>query len=1005
MKSKKLQSLSLSVICALFVMCMLAVPSWAASLAKINSVKASAKDTSIVLSWEKKTGITAYQVFQYNESTKKWVKAATVTTNKATISKLSPATSYTFQVRSYKKTTKGYTYSPYSDRITVKTILSKPKTPVATPGNNYVDISWTKLKNAQAYQIEFYDYTKKAWARKKTVTANSAKIESLTSVKSYKFRIRAYNKAGKLVYSPYSDVVYFTTKPDPVKSVKIDKVDTNKVTLSWSKVNKVTGYYVYVNEYTKEGKATSYKAVKSTSGTSITLTLKSCTYHRFRIMPYYKNSSGKNIYGKYATSSLALTTPTKVASFKAIDVTNTTAVLTWKTQENATGYRLYRRAPGETSTTLIATLPAETGSYKLTGLEQMSSYRYYIKAYHTLKNSKTNSSVTAGVVVNTDDDKVDSVTFTAYKTSLNVGATYTFKAQVNPSYAANKGIRYSSNKTSVATVNSKGVVTAVAPGSAYIYAKSKADSTIYARVKLTVKAVKSTGISLPSKTVLYVNESTILAPTFTPSNTTDKSITITGKDHTYSYKGLLGLITNTDTCKFSDYITVDSMGRLTPKKVTVEPNTGNAFAFTVTVKAKDSGVTATTKISVVKRTLKVSYEGSDIPWYYGNSAKLTVSVSDDAGFKKSDVIWQSSNKKVATVSSDGTVKCVGVGPATITAYSPDKTQKHSYDLYSGSVAKISKTYFESCKAGSTYKITATVNPTTSAATISYTSMNPDIVTVDENGNVKFLKSGTGSVAVKASDNYNTQKVVFTSNKWTSPDATDSSALFNLAKKHLNSIKKDMPALERTDASVFSNFVISNPSSELKAEDFEDMFSEFASGTTRYIEKVDPATAEMSKISSYYASVPVAAGQSLSVIEGIDVGSHIKSVTLNDSGSYTYDIKFVLKNEYMPNTSSATVYTAHGKVFDILSAEYINEVDSTLSESSMDVSFSNFAQNYHDSCVTVTINKATGLVEKAVYDMNINILISQLDISMSVISMFDSDLSFDVNNKVEIEVKR
>ena len=70
MKSKKLQSLSLSVICALFVMCMLAVPSWAASLAKINSVKASAKDTSIVLSWEKKTGITAYQVFQYNESSR-----------------------------------------------------------------------------------------------------------------------------------------------------------------------------------------------------------------------------------------------------------------------------------------------------------------------------------------------------------------------------------------------------------------------------------------------------------------------------------------------------------------------------------------------------------------------------------------------------------------------------------------------------------------------------------------------------------------------------------------------------------------------------------------------------------------------------------------------------------------------------------------------------------------------------------------------------------------------
>lgn len=1001
MKAKKIQSVLLTLLCTVFVMCVFAVPSCAASLTKITKLKSSVTDTTVTLSWEKKSGITAYQVFQYNEGTKKWSKAATVTTNKATVKSLSPATSYTFQVRSYKKTSSGYTYSPYSDKITAKTILSKPKAPTATPTNNSVTLKWTAVKNAQGYQVEFYDYTKKAWVRKKTVTTPSATISSLTSVKSYKIRIRAYNKTDKLVYSHYSDAVYFTTKPDAVKKVTITKTNVNKVSLSWDKVSKVTGYYVYVNEYTKDGKATSYKSVKKVSGTSVTLTLKSCTYHRFRIMPYYKTSSGKNIYGGYATSSLALTTPAKITTFKAVDVTNTSATLTWDIQENATGYRLYRRGPADTSTVLIATLPASTGTYKLSGLAQSTSYKYYIKVYHTLKNSKTNYSDASGIFVNTDDDKVDSVSFTAYKTSMYVGNSYTFKAQVNPSYAANKSLTYSSNNKSVATISSKGVVKAIAPGTANIYAKAK-DGGVYARIKLTVKAVKSTKISIPSHCTAYIGEYYVLTPTFTPSNTTDKSFTVSAQDHTYTYKGILGLTTKTDTCKFSDYFTIDENGVLYAKKATIEPETGNAFTFTLTVKANDTGITAKTKISAVKRVITVSYDGNDSPWYYGNSAKLTATVSDNAGFTKNDIIWRSGNTKVATVSSDGTVKCVGTGSVKITAYSPDKTQQHSIDLYIGSAVIISKTYFENCKVGSTYKITASLLPESSEASLSYFVTDPYTLSVDGKGNVQFLKKGTAYIVVKSSDSNKIFNVMFTSETWKKP-STDEEALFTLAKEKLNSLKADMPAFRRSDKSIFTNFAISDTSSQLKAADFENIFSQFAKAETKYIPEVNKSTASSSAISAYYSSLPVS-GKSVSVIDGLNSG-HIKSVKLTDNGSYTYDIKFTLKDEYMPSTSSASIYTAHGKVFDILSAEYINNVDSTLSQSSMDVSFSNFAQNYHGSSVTVTINKATGLIEKAVYDMNINIAITDLDMSMSFISMFNSDISFDVNNIVEIEVRR
>ena len=75
----------------------------------------------------------------------------------------------------------------------------------------------------------------------------------------------------------------------------------------------------------------------------------------------------------------------------------------------------------------------------------------------------------------------------------------------------------------------------------------------------------------------------------------------------------------------------------------------------------------------------------------------------------------------------------------------------------------------------------------------------------------------------------------------------------------------------------------------------------------------------------------------------------------------------------------------------------------LSAESMAVIYTSFAQKYHDSSVTLTINKATGLVEKVVYDMNIDISIKGLKMTVMFVPAFDSDLSFSVNNKVAVDV--
>ncbi|MFO7658305.1 MAG: Ig-like domain-containing protein [Bacteroidales bacterium] len=63
---------------------------------------------------------------------------------------------------------------------------------------------------------------------------------------------------------------------------------------------------------------------------------------------------------------------------------------------------------------------------------------------------------------------VTSVTVSPTVVSLNTGATAQLTATVSPSNATNKTVSWSSNNISVATVNSTGLVTGIAPGSAII---------------------------------------------------------------------------------------------------------------------------------------------------------------------------------------------------------------------------------------------------------------------------------------------------------------------------------------------------------------------------------------------------------------------------------------------------------------------------------------------------------------------------------------------------------
>lgn len=167
------------------------------------------------------------------------------------------------------------------------------------------------------------------------------------------------------------------------------------------------------------------------------------------------------------------------------------------------------------------------------------------------------------------------------------------------------------------------------------------NNTVIDKVDIDITGL---GILGPS-TVNDVSNTAQFQVTYSPSNTTQRSIT---------WSVVSG----------SDYASIDEKGLLTVK--------GGANGSTVKIRAtsKDNSsvyaeksVTVTYKIASVSVT-GVSLSKSVLSLAVGESETLVATVAPERATDRS-VTWESSNKNVATVNQNGTVKAVAAGSALI----------------------------------------------------------------------------------------------------------------------------------------------------------------------------------------------------------------------------------------------------------------------------------------------------------------------------------------------------
>ncbi len=112
------------------------------------------------------------------------------------------------------------------------------------------------------------------------------------------------------------------------------------------------------------------------------------------------------------------------------------------------------------------------------------------------------------------------------------GHTASLKADIKPSNATYNEATFSSDDESVAVVDEDGTITAIEPGTTWIWAKAKDNSGKYARCYVTViEPIPATGITISDKQiVLIAGESKKMVYTMKPYNTTDDLIWSSGEE-------------------------------------------------------------------------------------------------------------------------------------------------------------------------------------------------------------------------------------------------------------------------------------------------------------------------------------------------------------------------------------------------------------------------------------------------------------------------------------------
>ena len=343
----------------------------------------------------------------------------------------------------------------------------------------------------------------------------------------------------------------------------------------------------------------------------------------------------------------------KLGSSKANGTINFTLASSY--QSNISSIKVVSAQYGSDTGTL--TLFANGSSVK-TGISPGTDYTHTFDSPTTVSSIKLTTSakrayITKIVITTTSSKTASDLAITNSTINLSIGGTTT--EDINYTTSSDGTMSFTSNNTSVATVDADGTVTAVAEGSTTITVSQAEGTSHLASSNLSVtvnvsdsRSYVATGIDLPAaQKTLTVDDTDDFAPTATVNGDFTGTVAYT---YATSDAAVVDVAGTTFSAKAPGTATIT---------ITATPTGGNASSYKPASQEVAVTVNGTNSISLDKTNKSVAY-GADA---------FTITATVPTENYDGTVTASSSNTNVATVIVDGTTVTVtpgAVGTATIT---------------------------------------------------------------------------------------------------------------------------------------------------------------------------------------------------------------------------------------------------------------------------------------------------------------------------------------------------
>lgn len=346
--------------------------------ANISKISASARGTSVTISWDKVSKATDYIVEHYVNGA--WKQVGTTSSLSYKVNGITQNGVNKFRVKARRNYSGVYYNGGYTYVNAEVTDIPSTVTGVRSTSNTSTSntITWNASTKAEGYEIYQWIGTTDSYKLIGTTTSTKFTNSKKTSGTMYRYKVRAFNTVdGQRIEGAYSSEFTTCTLPANV-SFSLCSTDVDSITLNWNKVSKATGYQVEM--YTNG----TWKTLSTLSGTSYTASdLSQKTAYRFRVRAI-RNYNYINYYGDYTEKDITIRPANTPEGLSSSVNTSSSNTITWESMNGVSGYSVYQwigttdsyKKLGDTA------YPYYTNSGKSSG----TMYTYRVKAYYVSDN-------------------------------------------------------------------------------------------------------------------------------------------------------------------------------------------------------------------------------------------------------------------------------------------------------------------------------------------------------------------------------------------------------------------------------------------------------------------------------------------------------------------------------------------------------------------------------------------------------------------------------------------